>query len=95
MLGTTRFGLASLFALSLVSCASSSATHPRCAIDDLAVRAVAAALPLPMPPPKLSSGSSPATFDLGLRVVGAENPNIAPVDDKHDPFPCNCCELRI
>jgi TonB family protein len=154
MFGTTKFGLASLFALSLMSCASSSATHPRYAIDsaaakgewsngardqireywnpwdlvrtvrsaespaqapttvlriavqpdgtalpaeilrssgisaldDLAVRAVAAALPLPMPPPELSSDASPATFDLGFRVVGAENPNVPPVDDKHDPF---------
>jgi TonB family protein len=155
MLGATKLGLASLFALSLVSCASSSATHPRYAIDsaaakrewskgacaqirdywnpwelvravrsaepspgwpttvlriavqpdgtapppeilrssgisaldDSAVRAVTAALPLPMPPAELLSGASPVTFDLGFRVVGDEDPNIPPVDDKHDPFP--------
>src|ERR1022692_52441 len=155
MLGTTKFGLVSLFALSLVSCASSSAKHLRYAIDsaaakrewsngardqirdywnpwdlvravrsaasapgrpttvlriavqpdgtapppeilhssgisaldDLAVRAVTAALPLPMPPPELLSGASAVTFDLGFRVVGDENPNVPPVDDKHDPFP--------
>lgn len=160
-LGTTKFGLVSLFALSLVSCASSSATHPRYAIDsaaakrewsngardqirdywnpwdlaravrsaesspgrpttvlriavqpdgtapppkilrssgmsaldDLAARAVTAALPLPMPPPELLSGASPVTIDLGFRVVGDEKSNVPPVDDTHDPFPvitANC-----
>jgi TonB family protein len=161
MLGTTKFGLVSLFALSLVSCASSSATHPRYAIDsaaaklewsnrardqirdywnpwdlvravrlaeslpgrpttvlriavhpdgtapppeilrrsgisaldDLAVSAVTAALPLPMPPPELSNGASPVTFDLGFRVVGDETSNVPPMDDTHHPFPvitANC-----
>ena len=161
MLGTTMFGLVRLFALSLASCASSSATNPRfpidsaaakrewsnqardqirdywnpwdlvravrlaeslpgrpttvlriavqpdgtapppeilrrsgiSALDDLAVRAVTAALPLPMPPSELLSGASLVTFDLGFQAVGDENPNVSPVDDKHDPFPvitANC-----
>jgi hypothetical protein len=49
-----------------------------------------------MPPPELSSGASPVTFDLGFRVVGNENPNVPPMDDKPDPFPVITanCEYR-
>jgi TonB family protein len=60
------------------------------ALDDAAVRAIAAALPLPTPPPELSRGASSIPFDLGFRVVfdadPAVPPEVPPEDDKRDPF---------
>jgi TonB family protein len=56
------------------------------ALDEEAVRAVAAALPLPAPPSELASGASPVPLVLGFRVVRNEDPKVAPGDDVHDPF---------
>jgi TonB family protein len=55
------------------------------ALDDLAVKAVTSASPLP-PPPDNSSGAGVVAFDLGFRVVGAEAANSL-ADDTHDAFP--------
>jgi TonB family protein len=151
--GWMTLGVATLFALSLISCVSSSAPHPRgpidsaaakrewssqvraqirnywnpwdvvrtlkptappwrattvlriavqgdgaaappeivgssgsAALDNEATRAVAAALPLPTPPPELSNGGSSVALVLGFRVVSNEDPKVPPVDDEHDPF---------
>jgi TonB family protein len=56
------------------------------ALDEEAVRAVAAALPLPSPPLELSSGASPVVLNLGFRVTRNEGPSAPPVDDEHAPF---------
>jgi len=56
------------------------------ALDDEAVRAVAAALPLPAPPRELLGAASSTPFVLGLRVVRNEPPSSAPVDDDREPF---------
>lgn len=56
------------------------------ALDDAAIRAVTAALPLPTPPPELLSGASSLPFVLGFRVVPNEDSNVAPLDQKQDPF---------
>jgi TonB family protein len=55
------------------------------AVDDAAVRAIAAALPLPAPPPELLKGASSVPFDLGFRVVLDADPAVPPEDDEHDP----------
>jgi TonB family protein len=56
------------------------------ALDEAAIRAVAAAVPLPTPPEELSTGAGLVAVDLGFRVVGKEDPQVPSVDDKPDSF---------
>jgi TonB family protein len=53
-------------------------------LDEEALRAVAAALPLPPPPRELLGGASSAPFVLGLRVVRNEAPSAG--DEQQEPF---------
>jgi TonB family protein len=55
------------------------------ALDDTAVRAVAAALPLPSPPPELLNGAGLAAVEVGFQVVHGEDASGTPVDDQPDP----------
>ncbi len=63
------------------------------ALDELAVKAVTTAAPLPPPPADVSNGASPARFELGFRVTRGESPSSPPGDDTRNPFPvmtANC-----
>jgi TonB family protein len=56
------------------------------ALDEAAVAAVAAALPLPAPPPERLSADGSLVFVLGFRVVTSEDASGPSVDQKKEPF---------
>jgi TonB family protein len=55
-------------------------------LDEAAVRAVEAAVPLPAPPPELASSAGAVALELGFRVVGNEDTNVPADGDKRDSF---------